>query len=608
MAERNVKLDGAALNQWRSAQKEWSYEAGSRLEKLEEAHDFLAGNQWPALDQKRLKKINAGPIVVPELQSHVDAVAGQEATQRFAIDYKPRNPSEPDAYWSHALNEAARHLLQQAEAEHEVSWAYRDNVAGGVGFVTYRFDTDRDIEGRLAMRAEVPFQVLYDPYSRQQNLTDARWLAVVSWVPRETVEARWPDAAEMGLELDNADNTTEGIIPDVGRTERIDGEFYSDHKTRDEHHKRGRDLKVVHFQWWHPGEMLLWMDPTTGQVRSGDRSRYEQLAQAAVAAGLPAPPYVVRKVQRAHEAFLVGNTVLEARPCVINDLPTHAMTCFPRKLRERTEWYGLVDKAKDVQLLMNKLHTLAVHLTAASTKDLVIAEGSAFEDWAEAEVAYASPSRIIKANNGAVSSQRIMVERASGLSPVVGQLLELANSLIPRATGVNLYALGQVDNLQRTSNTAIQSVQRAGQTVLSQPVDSLRRFRLRQGRYLAMWIEAMMDEQDLARILSPELAQQIPPKDQWPDLTKFDVVIDEAPSTPNELERFWGADQHALMQGLFQDPMFQPNAPTLIDMLPPGLPAELRTRWKMDIEARMMQPPPAEEPPPEEGGGEEGAQ
>lgn len=594
MAKRDVMaLKAAALGQWRAAQKEWSWEAGNRLEKLEEAHDFLAGNQWPDADQKRLKKINAGPIVVPELQSHVDAVAGQEATQRFAIDFKPRNPSEPDAFWSSALNEGARHLLQTAEAEHEVSWAYRDSVAGGIGFVTYRYDTDRDPEGALAVRAEVPFQVLYDPYARQQNLADARWLAVVQWVPREIVEARWPEAADLGPALEQQDHTTDALLPDVGRTERVDGEFYSDRQTGTET-KRFRDLKIVHFQWWHPGEMLMWMDPTTGGVRSGGRERYERIAQAAIQAGMPAPPFVVRKVQRAHEAFLVNDTILEARQCVVNDLPTHAMTCFPRKLRDKTEWYGLVDKAKDVQLLMNKLHTLAVHLTAASTKDLVIAEDSAFEDWHEAEVAYASPSRIIKANNGAVSTQRIMVERASGLSPVVGQLLELANSLIPRATGVNLYALGQVNDLARTSNTAIQSVQRAGQTVLSQPVDALRRFRLRQGRYLAMWIEAMMDEQDLARILSPDLAQQVPPKDMWPDLTKFDVVVDEAPSTPNELERFWGADQHALMQTLFMNPMFQPNAPTLIDMLPPGLPAELRSRWKMDIQQRMMQPPPEE--------------
>lgn len=599
MAKRDVKkLEESSLESWKQAQSEWGWVAGDRLDALERAHQFLGGDQWPAEDKKRLKQINAGPIVVPELQSHVDAVAGQEATSRFAVSYKPRNPAEPDATWSGMMNEAARGLLQRAEAEHEVSWAYRDCVAAGLGFLTYRFDTERDPEGLLTVRSEVPFQVIYDPYARRQNLTDARWKAVISWVPRDVVHSRWPGAADRPREELDDDNSTAGIIPDVGRVIRsTNGDAYSD-KGGPRDSKR-KDLKVVHYQFWKFAPFYLWQDPQTGEVRSGTPEQYQAAAERMAATGVPPPPYIVRNAQRAHEAFIAGRTVLQARPCVVNDLPTHALTCFPRKLRDHTEWYGIVDKAKDVQLLMNKLHTLAVHLTAASTKDLVIAEESAFEDWAEAEVAFASPSRILKANPGGVSQNRIMVERAGGLSPIVGQLLDLAGALVPRATGVNLYALGQVDNLSRTSNAAVQSVQRAGQTVLSQPVDALRRFRVRQGRYLAMWVEEMMDPEDLAKYVSPDLVPLIPPKESWPGINRFDVVVDEAPSTPNELERFWGADQHALMQGLFMNPMFQPNPPTLIDMLPPGLPAEMRERWKQDIQMRQQA---QAEAPPEEGG------
>lgn len=600
MAKRDVKLEEEARDAWSAAQKEWSFESGDRLERLEADHRFLAGDQWPEEDKRRLKNIRAGGIVVPELQSHVDAVAGQEATQRFAVQYKPRNPAEPDAFWSQALNEGARHLLQASDAEHEVSWSYRDSVAGGIGFVTYRFDTERDPEGSLMARSEVPFQVAYDPYARQQNLMDARWLAVMTWVPREVVRQRWPHAADILAGSEAGDNPGMDLIG-AGFTDRQSPELYGEGGRKSTEAKRFRDLKVVHFQWWAPGKVLLWMDPTTGTVRSGDMSRYQRVAEAMLQTGQQPPPYVERSVKRAHEAFIHGDVVLEARLCVVNDFATHPMTCFPRKLRNCTEWYGLVSKGKDVQLLMNKLHTLAVHLTASATKDLVIAEESAFEDWTDAEIAFASPGRILKANNGAVSTQKIMIERAGGLPPVVSQLLELSNSLVPRSTGVNLFQVGAVDNLSRTSNTAIQSVQRAGQTVLSQPVDALRRFRIRQGRYLAMWIEVMMDEQDLARILSPELAAQVPPKSEWPDLTKFDVVVDEAPSTASELERFWSDDNQGLMLQLFGDPMTRPEGPTMIDMLRPGIPAELRTRWKNDIQQRQMMM--AQNPPADGGGG-----
>lgn len=603
MAKRDL-IDDVALESWKHARAEWDGVAGKRLDTLEEAHKFLGGEQWPQEDIKRLKKIRAGALVVPELQSHVDAVAGKETTERFAVNYKPRNPAEPDSSWAHMLNEVGRALLQRAEAEHELSWAYRDMVAGGIGFVTYRYDTDRDPEGMLSVRAETPFQVVYDPFARQQNLTDGRWIAVIRWVPRDSARARWPkiDKAANG---DLEDGASTSLIPGSSRNQTVVDEAYSPENNKREV-ARNRDFKIVHYQWWKPSPFHLWQDPQTGEVRSDTPEVYASIAEALVANGMEAPPYVVRSALRAHEAFICGKTVLEARPCAVNDLPTHAMTCFPRKLADYTEWYGLVDKAKDVQLLMNKLHTLAVHLTAASTKDLVIAEANAFEDWAEAEVAYSSPSRIVKANNGAIAGGKIMVERASGLSPIVSQLLELAGSLVPKATGVNIYQMGAVENLSRTSNAAVQSVQRAGQTVLSQPVDALRRFRARQGRYLAMWVSAMMDERDIARVISPDLAAKIPPKDQWPSLSRFDIVVDEAPSTPNDLERLWAGDQHGLMQGLFADPMYRPEPTTMIDMLPPGIPMELRERWKNDIKMRMeaqaAQAAAAEEQPP--GGGE----
>lgn len=599
---KKVNRDERALAMWESARSEWSGVASHRTTAVIEAHKFLTDDaMWPRADRDNMERAKAPPLVVPELQSHIDAVSGREATQRYQTIAKPRNPAEPDAYWSQVLTEAQRMLFQRTSAEHEISDAFRDMLIGGIGWISIELDFEAHAEGELVIKSEPPFHVMYDPHARRQNIEDARWVARQQWTPLELAKIRWPKAdldASSALDFGNAVGSDMGGEGESHANYPIDQYRDRGQGVQTDSKSRQRDLRIVHFQWFEQEDFMLHED-LTGAIVATSADRWPEVAQAIQDQTGEMPAAFPRKSRRVWEAFICGKTVLEARPCPVNDFTLKAITGFPNKKKDVTEWYGLVRKAKDVQLLLNRLHSLAVHLLASSAKDLIIAEKGAFHDWNEAQMAFAQPGRILQANPQAVVQKRFMVERAPGLSPNVTELMKLAGDLMPRATGVNMYMLGQVEDLRRTANTAVQSVERAGQTVLAIAFDSLRRFRIGLGEHVARWIYEMFDEQDLARMLSPELAQQVPPKAVWPSLNRWDVVIDEAPSSPSELERFWSNDHHDIIGQLLMDPMTAPPPDVKIDMLPPGLPAELRQRWKMHLQMMAQMQQQQEQPPPD---------
>jgi hypothetical protein len=96
--------------------------------------------------------------------------------------------------------------------------------------------------------------------------------------------------------------------------------------------------------------------------------------------------------------------------------------------------------------------------------------------------------------------------------------------------------LGAVDREQ----AAVLEYQRkqAGVTILATLFDALRKYRKEQGKSLLYLIQTYMTDGRLVRIVGKEGAKYVPLTRQE-GFARFDVVIDESPSSPNQKEKTW---------------------------------------------------------------------
>ena len=141
--------------------------------------------------------------------------------------------------------------------------------------------------------------------------------------------------------------------------------------------------------------------------------------------------------------------------------------------------------------------------------------------------------------------------------------MEFAVSSIRDVVGVNVDILG---NREGQNTSGIQDFQRISQgvTILASLFNSLRRYRKEQGRVLLHFIQKYLSDGRLIRISGKEGAQYVPLIKQE-GIEQFDVVIDDAPSSPNQRERTFSV-LSGLLPGLLQAAL--PIPPEVIEYAP----------------------------------------
>src|SRR5215468_7850606 len=94
--------------------------------------------------------------------------------------------------------------------------------------------------------------------------------------------------------------------------------------------------------------------------------------------------------------------------------------------------------------------------------------------------------------------------------------------------------------------------------IILQPLfDGLRRYRKEQGRCMLYLIENFLSDGRLIKIEGPDNAQYVPLiRQQGVANNQYDVIVDEAPTSPNQKETTWA--------------MLQQLLPVIGKMLPPA--------------------------------------
>lgn len=527
------------------AKRDWQTARAHRRKWVEEAREdfaFVAGDQWSDEDRLSLERQRRAPVSFNRIGPMIAAVAGAEVQNRQEVSYVPRRVG--DAAVSDALTAAAKYFRGLCDAEDEESSAFRDCLICGEGWTETYMDHSENPDGSIIIESVDPMEIVPDPRSRKRNYADARFVFRRKDMTRGEIEDQWPGAFDLAAAI--VDETGGDWGWGWGWDETLDSDPHETLPGRQYELGKGKSAgevgrrklyPVVEYQYKEHAPVYRMVDPATGQEAVFEERRWRKLEKAFKALGGGMPPAVKQKRTEVRRAWFLGSTVLEddTAPCPTTFSYKAITGVFARNERQ---WYGVTRCLKDPQRWANKFFSQVLHIINTNAKGGVIAEADAVEDVRDFEEDWARADSVVWLRNGGIG--RVMPKPISGVPQDIPGMMQFCVAALRECSGINLELLGMAESVQ----PGVLEYQRrqTGLMVLATVFDGLRRYRKEQGRLLLYMIQEYVPDQTLIRVEGPQGAQYVPLMKQGAT-AQFDVIVDEAPSSPNLKEQVFGVLQ-----------------------------------------------------------------
>lgn len=510
----------------------------------EEDFAFRAGDQWTPEDRETLNSQSRPVIVFNRVLTVLKAIAGMEINGRHEIDFIPRNNS--DTAVNEVLSAASKWMDDGCDGEDEQSAAFDDCATCGMGWTEERLDYEEVAAGKYIQEQVDPREMYWDRTARKRNLTDARRRSRKRKMPFGDALELFPGKTREQLDATWSNGTDGGQTA----TKTLEEKRVREENTTDESWDDNWEVTVIETQWIEKEVYWIIADVQNNTKEEVSHDEYKQFE--ARMKELNMPVHSVKMLRKKYMRVFLGSEILEIGDAPIaNDF---SWKCITGELNKKTGlFFGLVRVMRDPQMWANKWLSQSLHILNSTAKGGIIAEEDAFPDAADAEDNYARQDIITWVKKGAIGEKPKIMPKPGGVFPQGHiELMQFAVSSIKDVTGINLELLGLRDENQ----PGIVEVQRkqAGMTVLATLFDSLRRFRKQVGRSRLYFIQKYFSDGRLIRVVGPEGAKAIPLV-KSKTLGDYDIVVDDAPTSPNQKEANWAIIQPMLVA--FRDQLVQ---------------------------------------------------
>lgn len=532
--------------------KRWYREASQSQDawktEAKEDYAFYASDQWTPEDKAKLKEQLRPEVTFNRVGPIIDSVSGMEVGNRQEVTYLPREVGPKDGGVSEMLTNAAKFFRDESEAEDEESDAFQDAIICGIGCTETRPDFEQDSDGLIPTDRIDPLCTFWDPNAKKRNLTDRRFCGYVKEMDIADARAL---AESLGVKVEDEDLHATWAVSGSEPEEHDATPQNAYNKDRDDQKPQRQAVSIVFFEWYERETYYIAHDPFTNKKTELETKQFVELKKRLTPWGVqfkegPTPgekqpqqdqpqPNVIsyaKLPRKVHKQAFVGGKVLDTGEGRCPDEFTLNFITGKRD-RNKNSWFGLVRGMKDPQRWANKFFSTILHRISTTGKGVVM-EKTAVSNVREFEDRWSSADAVKWVNDGGLGKFQQL--EGVAIVPAESNMLEFAISSIRDVTGVNLELLGMADREQ----AGVLEAQRkqAGMTILATLFDSLRRYRKQQGRALLYIIQNYIPAGRLIRIdeqNGPQYVQLV----KSPGTTKYDVIVDEASTSPNRKEAVW---------------------------------------------------------------------
>ena len=543
--EECVKSDISDSREWRKS--------------AEENYDFFASRQWDDDTESKMEESGRICVVFNRVARTINAVTGLERQNRQEVRYYPRE--QGDVQVNEVLTSAAKWVRDNCDAEDEESEGFEDTLICGMGWTETSLDYDTDQEGSVRIGRVDPLEMGWDMSAKKRNIDDAKRVWRHKRIPAKEFNSTWPDHTPVKWSIEG----------DLNRQAPHDSSAAKEYRNDQSPTVNEKDLvSVVQFQWCEAEKYRLVQMPD-GSLQNVKEEAFEKLREHIEASGLR---HVKRQRKVYKQAFVNGPNVLEEGPAPCKS--GFSFRCITgMRDRNKNTWFGLVELMKDPQRYANKWLSQIVYILSTNSKGGLLAEKDAFDNVRKAEDQWSSPDAITWLKPGGLNKiqEKTMSQYPQGLDRILQYAMEAINDV----PGVNQELMGLAGRDQAGYLEAQRKT--AGLTMLAVFFDSLRRYRKEQGRVLAYFIQEYISDGRLIRVLGNDGNEKYVPLVRDQNTFQYDVIVDEAATSPNQKERVFGV-LSALLPQLLQAGI--PVPPEILDYAP--LPSGLVQKWKQQFE------------------------
>ena len=518
------------LKRWeRQARTHWSkWREEARL-----SFDFVAGHQWSADDKSALLDQMRQPVTFNRVGPMVKAVTGAEILNRQEVRYLPRE--EGDVQVNEIITAADEWAREKGKTEFHESDAFADVVICGLGWTETKMDYELDPEGRIIDERLDPMEMWAVPQGAfQRNLGNARCLIRARYMDKDSLPAKWRKrlpSDTQGSGSHAVDDPAHGWTGPKDDYEREEG-------SNPDRDSNRRQVWVRHIQWWEKEPAWRIADPMTGQAATVTKEQLKQINTMMISKGIKPMEAVEIEQRKYYQAVLCGNVFLEKKAEI--EAKAFTFKCITgERDRNANTFFGVVRAMMDPQRWGNKFFVQIMHILNTAAKGGLLHEEDVFVNPRKALEDWGKPDAAIALKRGALTGPKPAVqERTPAVFPAgTEKMMEFTLNNLPQVTGINLEMMGLVEREQ--AGVLEMHRKKAGYAMLAVFFDALREYRMDKGELRLYFIQHYISDGRLIRIKGKDSTMRYVRLVKEETTGTYDVIVDEAPMSPNQKEQTW---------------------------------------------------------------------
>lgn len=160
----------------------------------EKARRYYDSEQWTADEVAQLRKQKQAATVINRIKPKMDGLMGMERVNKTTAKAFPRTQKHTKA--AVAVSEAIRFVLQDNDYAQVRSNCWDNIVIEGTAGAEVTVTAKGD-DFKIHIKHLMWDRLIYDPYSRRKDFSDARYLGQVVWMDYDEALNEYPDSADM---------------------------------------------------------------------------------------------------------------------------------------------------------------------------------------------------------------------------------------------------------------------------------------------------------------------------------------------------------------------------------------------------------------------------